>query len=178
MMKNIYFAIGLLCLIGFPHFASAQGPAMRPNQVDPRDTFQIRKSEFKLSKSEFNRIYGKDDSALALIHIIYGDRLLGYITIPVYPLAIMLPAALTKGHSTSDLFIGEGDFRGIGTATAGIFSLTGLYLLMSNSRLHLAKELKYYQLKGYLSEDYHIRVKQRLFRLSRKVHKPKILKQK
>ena len=189
-MKHIYFYFGLLLMLGFSNYAMAlgetigknhalkEGNAMRPKEIDPRDTFQLTKADFKLSKSEFNQNYGPDDSALALIHIVFGDRLLGFLTLPVYPLAIVLPALLTKGHTTSDLFVGVGDIKGVGTATAGVTSLSGVYILMTNTRQMLARELKFYRLKGYLSEDYHIRVKQRLFRLSRKVHKPKILQKK
>ncbi len=128
---------------------------------DPREGMHPKKSEYKLSKKEFMALYGKDDSAKALINIFFRDRRIGFYVLPLYPAIVILNGIIQPNPNIGDLAVGHPALLGI---VGGVTSLTGAYFLISSSRKALYKELKYYELMGHLSDEYGIQVRVSLYK--------------
>ena len=106
-------------------------------------------------------MYGKDDSAKALIDIFYIDRRIGFYVLPVYPIIVVCNGIFQTKPNFGDIAAGHPAMVGI---VGGVTTLTGGYFLLSSTRKNLYKELKYYEVMGCLSDEYRIRVRQRLYK--------------
>ena len=131
---------------------------------DPRETMHPKKSEYKLSKKEFMAMYGKDDSAKALINVFFRDRRIGFYVLPAYPIIAIINGLSVTKPNIGDITLGQTRML---SAVAGITSLAGGYFLLTSTRKELYKELKYYEITGHISDEYSTQVKGKLFRMNK-----------
>ncbi len=131
---------------------------------DPRESMHPKKSEYKLSKKEFMAMYGKDDSAKALINVFFRDRRIGFYVLPAYPIIAIINGLSVPKPNIGDITLGNTRML---SAVAGITSLAGGYFLLTSTRKELYKELKYYEITGHISDEYSTQVKGKLYRMNK-----------
>ena len=109
-------------------------------------------------------LYGKDDSAKALINVFFRDRRIGFYVLPAYPIIALINGLSTPKPNIGDITLGDARLL---SGVAAITSLTGGYFLLTSTRKQLYKELKYYEITGRISEEYNTQVRAKLFRMNK-----------